>query len=76
MIMGMNASRIRKLEESLGIRGRVIVVGHPHEMTDAELEAFLEANGISTETDDLVVSLRRFGDGDPNPWVRIATPAN
>ena len=74
--MGIHASRIRKLEETLRVGARVIVVGRPRGMTDDELEAFLHANGISTATDDLIVSLQRFDDGDPDPWVKIASPAN
>jgi hypothetical protein len=40
-------------------------------MSDEQLERFLEGQGISTRTDDLVVSLKRFGDGQPDPWVKI-----
>lgn len=74
--MGITASRIRRLEEMLGVGARVIVVGRPRDMTDAELEAFLHAQGISTASDDLIVSLHRFEDGDPEPWVKIAAPAH
>lgn len=65
------ANRIRKLEEDLGLGVRVVVMGNPRDMTDEELEAWLHANGISTETDDLAVSLQRLADGDPDPWVKI-----
>lgn len=71
--MGMNSSRIRKLEKTLGGGGRVIVVGHAREMTGADLEAVLHCEGIIPNAADLVVSLRRFGEGNSNQRVTIAT---
>ncbi len=64
-------SRIQKLEDLLGQRARIVVFSQPRNMSDEELERFLEAKGISTRTDDLIVSLKRLGDGHPEPWVTI-----
>ncbi|WP_260598294.1 hypothetical protein [Sphingomonas endolithica] len=37
----------------------------------SSFEQYLHGQGISTQTDDLVVSLKRFGEGHPEPWVKI-----
>jgi hypothetical protein len=65
------STRIRKLEEELGPNSRIIVCLRPRDMTDDELEQHLHARGISTTNDDLVISLKRFAKGHPEPWVMI-----
>jgi hypothetical protein len=65
------SNRIQKLEDVLGVGARVLVLSQPRDMTDEQLERYLEARGISTRSDDLVVSLKRFGEGQPDPWVKI-----
>ena len=62
---------IQKLEDLLGTGTRLIVCSQPSDMTDEQLERYLASHGISTQTDDLVISLRRFGDGHPDPWVKV-----
>jgi hypothetical protein len=65
------SNRIHKLEELLGVGGRVIVLSQPCDMSDEDLEYYLESQGISSRTEDLIISLRRLGEGHPAPWVTI-----
>jgi hypothetical protein len=62
--------RISKLEEEGGI-GRVLVIGRPRDMTDAQLEAYLHARGISTTPEDLTISLKRLSAGEQSPWISV-----
>lgn len=65
------SNRIQKLEDALGVGVSLVVFSRPSDMTDEQLEHFLESRGISTRSDDLVVSLKRFSDGHPDPWITI-----
>ncbi|WP_426265158.1 hypothetical protein [Sphingomonas sp. PWP1-2] len=65
------STRIRKLEDELGPDGRLIVCSRPADMTDPELEGYLHSFGISTTAQDLIISIERFGDRHPDPWVMI-----
>lgn len=56
-------TRIQKLEDQASARARLLVCTHPRNMTDEELEDYLTSRGISTQTDDLIVSLKRFREG-------------
>lgn len=62
-------TRIQKLEDQASATARLLVSAHPRNMTDEELESHLSSRGISTQTDDLVVSLERFREGRSKPWV-------
>lgn len=62
-------TRIQKLEDQASARARLLVSAHPRNMTDEQLEDYLNSRGISTQTDDLVVSLKRFREGRSEPWV-------
>ncbi len=77
--MSSISNRVTKLEAELGSGGRIIIASLPREMTDEQLETHLEAYGISTRIDDLVISLQRLADGEQAAWVsvdgqRIADP--
>lgn len=65
------SNRIQKLEDLLDVGGRMIVLSRPYEMSDEQLERYMHAQGISTKTDDLIVSRKRFSDGHPDPWIKI-----
>jgi hypothetical protein len=65
------SNRIQRLEGLLATGGRMIVCSQPRDMTDEQLEQYLTSQGISTQLDDLVVSLKRFSDGHPNPWIKL-----
>lgn len=62
-------TRIQKLEDQASARARLLVSAHPRVMTDEQLEDYLNSRGISTQTDDLVVSLKRCREGRSEPWV-------
>lgn len=64
-------TRIRKLEDDLRPDGRLIVCSRPADMTTPELERYLHSFGVTTTAQDLVISIERFGDGHPEPWVAI-----
>lgn len=65
------SNRVQKLEDLLVAGSRLIVCSQPRDMSDHDMAQYLKSHGIPAATGDLVVSLKRFSDAHPEPWIRM-----